>query len=620
MNIQLHKFIASIVAMTSPFACIVQPSSAQEGRRIAIVVGNDEYRPNQGLENLHQAINDARSLSATLRSIGFSKVIEMTHEVATKPGKAIFAPNEDYIRDQLDAIIETPNLGANDIILVSLHGHGVQYSLTETVTKNGKKTEVTTPKFFFCPADAWVKDLQTVADITSRNHLIPLDEIYAKLSQCKAATRLLIVDACRNDPTKPKLSRDTKLSSVSLPALPPPPGGIAAFFSCKANQEAIEDSELKQGVFTHFLIEGLQGKADLPFAKKPADGIVTISELTTYVANNTYSYVMDKHPGRKQSPDMKGEFDTNLPLSRIQQDAQASDKELINTLNMKLLLIPAGEFLMGSTPSEIAEYALLDANFDKSIADKEQPQHRVKISRPFYMGATEVTRGQFAEFVRAANYKTEAEKDGKGGVGFDEATSKTEQKVEYTWKSPGFSQTDSHPVVNVSWNDAVAFCEWLSKKEGRKYQLPTEARWEYACRGGVKVNAFFASGNDPESLAAIGNVADATAKAKFSTLRSIKAKDGNVFTAPVGRYQANPFGLQDMHGNVLEWCSDWYGEYNGQASTDPVGAKEGSYRVYRGGGWHGNAGYCRSAFRSGDSPVFRYFNLGFRVSLDPTAK
>ena len=114
-------------------------------------------------------------------------------------------------------------------------------------------------------------------------------------------------------------------------------------------------------------------------------------------------------------------------------------------------------------------------------------------------------------------------------------------------------------MVNVSWNDAVAFCKWLSKKEGKTYRLPTEAEWEYACRAGTTTRYY--SGDDPETLAKVGNVADAAFKAKFPDWEyTIKANDGYVFTAPVGKFKPNAFGLYDMHGNAWQWCADWYGE------------------------------------------------------------
>ena len=163
----------------------------------------------------------------------------------------------------------------------------------------------------------------------------------------------------------------------------------------------------------------------------------------------------------------------------------------------------------------------------------------MRITKPFYLGTYHVTRGQFRQFVKDTGYKTDAEKGRQAGglwagtltrrsIGFNE---------KYSWRNAGFEQTDEHPVVNVSWNDAVAFCKWLSRKEGKTYRLPTEAEWEYACRAGTTTRYY--SGDDPETLAKVGNVADATVKAKFPDWKcTIKASDGYVFTAPVGQVQA----------------------------------------------------------------------------------
>ncbi len=283
-------------------------------------------------------------------------------------------------------------------------------------------------------------------------------------------------------------------------------------------------------------------------------------------------------------------------------EARGSLPEVTNSIGMNLKLIPAGEFLMGSPQTEA----------DRSDDEK---QHRVRITKPFYLGLYEVTRGQFATFVRESSYRTEAESDGKGGWGIDEQ-GKFAQKPEYTWQNTGFSQTDDHPAVNVSWNDAGAFIKWLNSREDVVYRLPTEAEWEYACRAGTTTR--YSNGDDAEQLALIGNIADASLKAKFSDWAgSITARDGHVFTAPVGSFQANGFGLHDMHGNVWEWCEDWYNPEacNGRTgTTDDPFVQGDSFRVLRGGSWRNAPSYLRSAYRHGNAPVPRSFNLGFRLA------
>ena len=197
----------------------------------------------------------------------------------------------------------------------------------------------------------------------------------------------------------------------------------------------------------------------------------------------------------------------------------------------------------------------------------------MRITKPFYLGTYHVTRGQFRQFVADTGYKTDAEKGEKPGAwGWDPDKKEFGFNEKYSWRNAGFEQTDEHPVVNVSWNDAVAFCKWLSQKEGKTYRLPTEAEWEYACRAGTTTRYY--SGDDPETLAKVGNVADAAAKAKFPDWKyTIKANDGYVFTAPVGKFKPNAFGLYDMHGNAWQWCADWYGAdyYAKSPADDPTG-------------------------------------------------
>ena len=210
---------------------------------------------------------------------------------------------------------------------------------------------------------------------------------------------------------------------------------------------------------------------------------------------------------------------------------------------MKLTLVPAGEFMMGSGESALATAAFFNKNYGENhltpyFFKDEHPQHRVRITKPFYLGTYHVTRGQFRQFVANAGYKTDAEKGEKPGAwGWNPDNKEVGFNEKYSWRITGFEQTDEHPVVNVSWNDAAAFCKWLSRKEGTTYRLPTEAEWEYACRAGTTTR--YSSGDDPETLAKAGNVADAAAKAKFPDWTwTIKASDGYVFTSPVGSFQA----------------------------------------------------------------------------------
>lgn len=290
-------------------------------------------------------------------------------------------------------------------------------------------------------------------------------------------------------------------------------------------------------------------------------------------------------------------------------------KTTTNLIGMKLVLVPAGEFLMGSSPEEIKAWNewFQKKALKNSTANDEGPQHRVRISRPFYLGAYEVTRGQFRRFVEESGYRTAAERDGKGGEGLD--GDQFGQKPQYTWRNTGFEQTDEHPVVNVNWNDAVAFCQWLSRKEGKQYRLPTEAEWEYACRAGTTTRYWH--GDETERVIAVGNVGDETAKARFPKWPSDnEGRDGYVFTAPVGQFRPNPFGLYDMHGNVCEWCADWRDRayYRHSPVADPKGPDSGVARVHRGGSWRSYVHACRSSYRGLRNPEGCNCTLGFRVA------
>jgi len=237
--------------------------------------------------------------------------------------------------------------------------------------------------------------------------------------------------------------------------------------------------------------------------------------------------------------------------------------ETTNSAGMKFVLIPAGEFLMGSS----------DGRSD------DKPPHKVRITKPFYLGQYEVTVGQFRQFVNESGYADAGER----------------------WETAFPSQTDAHPVVNVSWDAAKAFCDWLSKKEHKEYRLPTEAEWEYACRAGSAGKYCF--GDDE---AALGEYA-------------WHSGNSGSQTHPVGQKKPNAWALHDMHGNAWEWCADWYGSdyYASSPADDPQGPSSGAVRVLRGGAWYIVARLSRSANRASDSPDCRYHNNGFRVARTP---
>lgn len=292
-----------------------------------------------------------------------------------------------------------------------------------------------------------------------------------------------------------------------------------------------------------------------------------------------------------------------------QRDKFAS--ETTNSIGMRLVLIPAGNFRRGSSPSEIRRVRA-EWNIAENLVDPETPDHVVEISRPFLVGKYEVTVGQFKQFVAETGYKTVAESQG-WGWGYDDSKKHWVKKNGVSWKTPGFTVYDDHPVVMVCHVDAEAFCSWLSSRDGRKYGLPTEAQWEYAARGGRQEDRFPWGNNYPDGKKL--NLADRSCVVPWAD-RSIN--DLNGFTSAVGTYEPNEFKLYDMAGNAWELCSDYfdpkeYKKFTTGVTADPSGPKTGKTRVVRGGSWAFDACEARNAFRFGIEPKLCVDVCGFRV-------
>ena len=306
--------------------------------------------------------------------------------------------------------------------------------------------------------------------------------------------------------------------------------------------------------------------------------------------------------------------------------ACAGPARLENSLGMPFVLIPGGEFRMGSdeTPEALAaDFPPYERKRFVELFD-EAPVHTAQITKAFYLGQTEVTVGQFRRFIAASGYVPESIADGTGGYGYNPAYDPAKSRrgdlfegrdTRYSWLNPGFAQDDSHPVLNVTWNDAVAFSRWLSTAENATYRLPTEAEWEYACRAGTTTR--YPNGNDPKGLLKIANTFDADAAANWPALKPYAqaGSDGYAFTAPVGSFAPNAFGLYDMLGNAWEWTADWHDEnyYAQSPRQDPQGPADGSVKVRRGGSWHTWALYSRCSYRNWNSRDTRYVLVGMRL-------
>ena len=253
----------------------------------------------------------------------------------------------------------------------------------------------------------------------------------------------------------------------------------------------------------------------------------------------------------------------SFDLAKIKvAEPTSPQKTITNSIGMKFMLIPAGSFTMGSqiSPEEVYKRYGGDASWYKD----EHPQHKVTISKAFYMQSNEVTQGQWKE-IMGANPSD--------------------------FKDCG----ENCPVENVSWDDAQRFIRRLNEKEGgKKYRLPTEAEWEYACRSGT--TTVFSFGDDGEKLDGYGWY----------------SRNSNGRTHPVATLKSNSWGLYDMHGNVWEWRQDWYGAYPSSSVVDPTGPSDGERRVLRGGSWGSDLPDARCADRAGSDPLYRYGSIGVR--------
>ena len=263
----------------------------------------------------------------------------------------------------------------------------------------------------------------------------------------------------------------------------------------------------------------------------------------------------------------------------------------------EMVVIPAGSFDMGSPANEAGHAA------------NEEPQHRVTILNAFAAGKFAVTVDQFSDFVNETGYDA-----GSKCWTFEERN--WGEQSDRSFRKPGFSQNGSHPAVCLNWNDAKAYVDWLSQKTGKPYRLLTEAEWEYAARAGTSTRYFF--GDNENDMCRFGNGADQTAKREIAGIddwRFINCSDGYAFTAPVGSFLPNAFGLYDMHGNAFQWVEDcWNANYDDAPSNGSAWTSgDCSRRVLRGGSWSNGPRLLRAAIHYWSTTEGRDNLDGFRL-------
>jgi formylglycine-generating enzyme required for sulfatase activity len=346
------------------------------------------------------------------------------------------------------------------------------------------------------------------------------------------------------------------------------------------DQTVLDGGPYGHSVFTGNLLEALrEGLADLT-----GDGYITFAELVSYLVPKASNAYQTPAPGILPGHGL-GEFVFRSPkgakkviaekpvpaetVPRGEKEASTivppaiSKEEFINSVGMEFVLIPAGKFVMGSPPDEPGR-------------DDDERQHEVSISKPFYLQTTEVSQGQWVRIMG---------------------------DIPSHFKGCG----DYCPAEKVSWNDAQKFISKLNQMEStNKYRLPTEAEWEYACRAETKTPFFTGECISTDQANYNGYIPG----------NNCPQGKGRKRTVNVGSFQPNAWGLYDMHGNVWEWCQDWYGDYPTGPITDPIGPAEGRHRVLRGGSWRAHAWDQRSATRLASGPDYRGDYDGFRVARD----
>lgn len=552
----------------------------------ALLVGVNQYA-SELARPLRYACSDARKIGGALIANGFpAKNIR----ILVGDGPVGDRPTRDAILAAFDELLAKS--GPESSVLVALVGHGFD-------TLDGSRPA-------FCPEDVELELSSTGMPTVKAETAILLDDVVERLRQDDARFKLLIVDACREPATIARAALATPRSFSSVDA-----SGLAFLQSCGSSESSWEHSDLKGGVFTAFFAEGLRGAAD-----KDGDGGISFFELCDSVNRETQRFTKSKCPEVQTprynfsdisdfylTPPRSGEGGSGNPfelplgvlvligvlvgwalgkkIRKIPNDGdaeyQAGDlKELeIRGVNYAFRYCPPGTFRMGS------------ANDECGRENDEAPRHDVTLTRGFWLLETQVTQEMWTS-VMGNNPSVFSEKT----IGRD---------------------TSSFPVENVSWTECQEFIKrlnaCLTPAQGATFRLPTEAEWERACRAGTDAPFFW------------GNTLDIT---KANYYQSDCGEIGALRrTAAADNYQANAWGLVHMHGNVCEWCQDYYDEnyYQtlGNNAKNPVNETqtgELKRRVLRGGHWGNLAQYCRSAYRSYDEEEKSDGYTGLRLAMD----
>ena len=537
---------------------VTRPATNEQ--RIALVIGNGAYA--QGA--LTNPVNDARDIAATLRNAGF--------EVLSGANQ-----NRRQMREMIRQFGEKIRNGG--VGLFYFAGHGVQVNNTN----------------YLIPVGAEITKETEVEDES-----ISVNFVLAQMEDARNKLNIVILDACRNNP----FARSFRSGSRGLAVTKSAPTGTLVAYATAADNVA-SDGDGRNGLFTQELLANL---------KTPGLTLESVFRRTrTTVRSKSkgqqvpYEYTSVEGEDFYFTPPTNGTLPppvvTPVPVASTPPPKPGVGTVRKNSLGMEFAYIPAGSFLMGSTEEDINRVVAannpMDDQVNRDLFKSELPQHRVTISQPFYLGRYEVTQKQW-EQVMGTTVQQQRDK-----------------------ANPNFNLSNvgpNQPMYFVSWEEAQELIRKLNERnDGFVYRLPMEAEWEYACRAGT-------NGDYAGNLNTLGWYGDNSGREQRNSLAEWVKSERNSqkyydqFLKPngngtheVGMKAPNPWGVYDMHGNVYEWCEDWYGDYASGNQTDPTGAANGQYRVRRGGSWSYVGRICRAAYRSRNAPGVRSDSIGFRV-------
>ncbi len=544
------------------------PTASPPERRVALVIGNAAYQYTAPLKN---PVHDAQDMARVLTAVQFHVILKTDATLETM-ADAIFAFGEQ--------------LKGGGVGLLYYSGHGMQVK--------GEN--------YLLPIDAKV-----VREDDIKRKTINARDILDKMDEAKSHLNLVFLDACRNNP----FPRSVRAVSRGLAGMNAPSGTLLVFATNPDNVAA--DGAGRNGSYTKHLLH---------YLTQPGLEVgMMLRKIRTAVKEETRGQQVPWENGsiegefyfngRSGVPPMTAPAPSPPPPStadRTQVAVGLSPPQpetppplMVGNDGAAMVLVPAGEFSMGSDGDELDR-----VQARREIYGNEIPRHQVYLDA-FYIDTYEVINARFQQFVQATGYRTQAEREGWGYVSTGE---KTEPVNGATWRVPrgpgsSIAGLEQHPVVQVSQEDARAYCAWAGKR------LPTEAEWEKAARG--TDGQTYPWGNQFDGRWA--NFCDTHCEYRW---KDRAANDGYRYTAPVGSYESgkSPYGAYDMAGNVWEWVADWYGAnyYRNSPARNPQGPASGDQAVLRGGGWSSRALNVRAPNRDRFAPATRDVIIGFRCA------